>query len=312
MAEGASAGGGGRGTGWQLAVYRCARDHPALFPSLAAAHLVACAALGASWPVVTAAAALAATGFVWGYATRALRPLAWRPAQARDFRRGEYGSLWDALSGDLPRAAFAVAGASGEAALDGGGREAAAAVIDRTAIAAGDVVVEIGCGIGRIAAHVAPRCARYVGVDVAANMLALARRRLVGRDNVGLVLVGGNDLAALADASADVVFATVVFPHIDEWDRWRYVSEAFRVLRPGGRLYVDNVDLEGDLGWSIFDFLAGAYRPPERPPHISRASTGAELAAYLERAGFGSVALHRLPPLVAATGVKPVAAPCSG
>ena len=31
--------------------------------------------------------------------------------------------------------------------------------------------------------------------------------------------------------------------HLDEWDRYRYLTEFFRVLGPGGVVYVDNFDL---------------------------------------------------------------------
>jgi hypothetical protein len=40
--------------------------------------------------------------------------------------------------------------------------------------------------------------------------------------------------------------------HLDEIDRWRYVQESFRVLRPGGRLFVDTIDIESNEGWGMF------------------------------------------------------------
>ena len=47
-----------------------------------------------------------------------------------------------------------------------------------------------------------------------------------------LVEISGYDLSGVADASVDVVYCTVVFMHLESWDRYNYISEAFRVLRP--------------------------------------------------------------------------------
>ena len=37
----------------------------------------------------------------------------------------------------------------------------------------------------------------------------------------------------IADSSIDVVYSTVVFMHLESWDRYAYVKEARRVLPPG-------------------------------------------------------------------------------
>ena len=92
---------------------------------------------------------------------------------------------------------------------------------------------------------------------------------------------------------------------MDEVDRWRYVEEAFRVLRTGGRIYIDNTDLESDAGWASFLTDFQQFQPEERPPYRPSPSTASELITYLSRAGFGAIRSHRRPPLVIATGVKP-------
>lgn len=104
----------------------------------------------------------------------------------------------------------------------------------------GGRVLEIGCGTGRIGAHIAPHCRRWTGADVSVNMLRFARRDLGALGNVNLVRLNGFDLTGVADCSQDAVYCSAVFMHLDEWDRFRYVQESLRTLRPGGRLFVDN------------------------------------------------------------------------
>jgi SAM-dependent methyltransferase len=119
-------------------------------------------------------------------------------------------------------------------------------------------------------------------------MLVHAARRLEGLPNVDLVAISGHDLAPVPDASVDVVYCTVVFMHLEEWDRFSYVREAHRVLRPGGRFFCDNVNLDSEDGWKVFQASA-AFAPEQRPAHISRCSTAPEIACFLRRAGFRDV-----------------------
>ena len=90
----------------------------------------------------------------------------------------------------------------------------------------------------------------------------------------------------LQDASVDMVYSTIVFKHLEGWNRYTYVCEAFRVLRPGGRLMVDNINLPGEAGFAYFDQLRQTFVPDARPPGISKTSTPRELARYFERTDF--------------------------
>jgi hypothetical protein len=93
--------------------------------------------------------------------------------------------------------------------------------------------------------------------------------------------------------------------HLYEWDRFRYVKEAWRVLRPGGRCYFDNIDLTSSKGWEVFED-SNAYRPDERPAYLAMTSTADELRTYGLRAGFDRVETPRWDDAwVAVTGVKP-------
>ena len=91
--------------------------------------------------------------------------------------------------------------------------------------------------------------------------------------------------------------------HLDEWERFNYVRESFRVLKPGGRIYIDNVDLTSDEGWGFFMQVA-AIPPAERPAAVSKSSTPIELETFLARAGFQSITTERGGIFVSSAAVK--------
>ncbi len=166
-----------------------------------------------------------------------------------------------------------------------------------------DVVLEIGCGVGRVGMVIAPLCKQWIGCDVSGNMLKHASNRLSAYENVSFIELSGFDLKPVADQSVDMVYCTVVFCHLDEWDRFYYVREAYRILRPGGRIFVDNFNLCSDEGWLVFEQHL-AIPPNQRPPHISKSSTPQEIETYLRRAGFHSVTVEQCGTWVRGWGVK--------
>jgi ubiquinone/menaquinone biosynthesis C-methylase UbiE len=160
--------------------------------------------------------------------------------------------VWDSLSSSQVQASEAATGLTDEQLLVTAGRKCAEDLIELVEITETDEVLEIGCGVGRVDLILSTRCRSWTGADISSNMLRHAAGRLAGLSNVTLVHLSGMGLVEMRSESFDVIYSTNVFAHIDELDRWRYVEEGFRVLRPGGRIYVDNVDLEDDSGWSLF------------------------------------------------------------
>jgi ubiquinone/menaquinone biosynthesis C-methylase UbiE len=218
--------------------------------------------------------------------------------------RSEYKKVWSALSTTPDQAKLHVIGVTDEEALRATGEQTLGFLQESVGIREDDVVLEIGCGIGRVGRMVAPLCRKWIGCDVASNMLSLAAKRLRDLSNVQLQEISGYNLSGVADASVDVVYCTVVFMHLESWDRYNYIIEALRVLRPKGRIYVDNINLCSDGGWKVFE-IHRAMCSTNRPAHMTQNSTPQEIQTYLERAGFSDVQIRTNDDWVRASGIKP-------
>lgn len=99
-----------------------------------------------------------------------------------------------------------------------------------------DIVVEIGCGVGRLTRAIAPEVGEVFAFDLSAEMLAIARSS-VEAANASFRRAETPALAEIADGSADAFVAYCVFQHLPDLGVLRaYLNTAARVLKPGGRL----------------------------------------------------------------------------
>jgi SAM-dependent methyltransferase len=232
------------------------------------------------------------------------RPRIFIPPAMPGFRRSEYKALWNSVSVSEDAAKMAVSGDVDEDNYKRTGRHTVEMLQDCVGIRPDDVVLEIGAGVGRVGAILAPLCREWIGTDVSENMINHMKRRLKGLENARIVEISGFDLRAVGDQTIDVVYCTVVFMHLEQWDRYNYISEGFRILKPGGRMLVDNVNLASDEGWKFFEMVR-ALPPSERPPQISVASTPQELEVYFQRAGFSDIRQQERSLWTVTYGVKP-------
>jgi SAM-dependent methyltransferase len=104
---------------------------------------------------------------------------------------------------------------------------------ERRPLAAGDRVLEVGCGLGQYLAKAAERVEHVVGVDICLPFLVLTRKRLAGR---GLLVAAEAERLPFPSGSFAAVIAADVIEHLA--DQRRSLAEMGRVLQPGGPLFL--------------------------------------------------------------------------
>src|SRR5262245_13304699 len=109
-------------------------------------------------------------------------------------------------------------------------------VLDRLRLTGDELVIDVGCGTGRLTEHVARRVprGRVVGVDLSANMLQTAREYLTPIAGARVALVQADASALPFHQTADAIFSTATFHWVLDHDA--LFKGLFDALKPGGRL----------------------------------------------------------------------------
>jgi ubiquinone/menaquinone biosynthesis C-methylase UbiE len=137
-------------------------------------------------------------------------------------------------------------------------------VLERCGIpTTGRVMVELGCGAGRMTANFARRYDRVLALDLSSEMLQRAREIHSQTENILWLRVGGADLTCLASESADFLFSYLVLQHLPGEELvFSYIREMLRVLRLGGAFlfqfngsHKPTMNLRGRLAWGMVDAL---------------------------------------------------------
>jgi SAM-dependent methyltransferase len=149
-------------------------------------------------------------------------------------------------------------------------------------VESGMKVLDLGCGDGNTAIPEAQLGADVLGVDIAANLVAAAQKRIqdLGLSNIRVQEGDACDLHPLADGSFDLVVS--IFGAMFAPKPFDVAKEMVRVTRPGGRIVMGNW-IPGDptLVAQILKTSA-AYAPPPPEGFISPMLWGVE-SHVLER-----------------------------
>jgi SAM-dependent methyltransferase len=118
----------------------------------------------------------------------------------------------------------------------------------------GHSVVDIGCGSGRLAFQLKSIAdLSYLGTDVVPELLGYAGK-ITQRPGWTFALTDGTTIPCAGD-SADFVCFFSVFTHLRHEDTYRYLEEARRVLKPGGRIVFSFLEFYIFSHWAAFQRL---------------------------------------------------------
>ncbi|MCG8619935.1 MAG: arsenite methyltransferase [Desulfobacterales bacterium] len=158
-------------------------------------------------------------------------------------------------------------------------------------IKAGETVVDLGSGAGfdcfLAAEKVGPE-GRVIGVDMTPEMISRARRNKekTGADNVNFRL-GEIEHLPVGDNTSDLIISNCVINLSPE--KASVFSEAFRVLRPGGRIAISDILALKPLPEKLAEDLAMI------SSCIGGAATVADTEALLASAGFSDIRITTRP-----------------
>ncbi|SFA51547.1 Ubiquinone/menaquinone biosynthesis C-methylase UbiE [Parageobacillus thermantarcticus] len=158
-----------------------------------------------------------------------------------------------------------------------------------TELKPGEVVLDLGCGAGFdcfLAARQVGETGRVIGVDMTPEMISKARSNADkgGFTNTEFRL-GEIEYLPVADGSVDVIISNCVINLSP--DKPRVFKEAYRVLKPGGRLVISDVVATAELPPEIKNNMDVLYSGC-----VSGTASIGELESMLQQSGFTQITIE--------------------
>jgi len=152
-------------------------------------------------------------------------------------------------------------------------------------------VLEMGCGTGTTALHLAPFTGRLLATDLSAEMIAIAKEKLASQPTPQLSF-------ALADADG-AMFGSAIYDRVLAFNMLHLVSDldqtlavAAQALRPGG-LLISKTACVAEMNPLIQHLALPLMRAIGKVPHVVQCLNEAQLRTALTRQGLEVVSVER-------------------
>ncbi len=155
-------------------------------------------------------------------------------------------------------------------------------------LADGQLVVDVGCGSGRLAIQMAHfKGIRYIGCDIVERLVDSASK-LANRPDWGFHVTQGVGIPCESGA-ADFVCFFSVFTHLLHEDTFRYFREAARSLKEGGLMVFSFLEFRMPNHWSVF---LATVDSSSYGQHLNQFIDRDGISMWAERTGFEIVSIH--------------------
>jgi ubiquinone/menaquinone biosynthesis C-methylase UbiE len=103
-------------------------------------------------------------------------------------------------------------------------------------------IVDLGCGTGFYTVELAKHATKVIAIDPSPEMLGVLKEKLGDQQNVEIIEEPVSALRDLPPASVDGVMCCLVIDHLGGFDLLNALRDIRSVLRPGGWLYITDVN----------------------------------------------------------------------
>jgi ubiquinone/menaquinone biosynthesis C-methylase UbiE len=145
------------------------------------------------------------------------------------------------------------------------------------------IVLDVGCGIGRVMKFVAPNCREIIGVDKSSLILKRAKSELTNFKNCHFYRHDFEGFNVLPHDSLDLIYSFYTLQHMEKEDAYICLRRMQRLLKPNGHIYLQFPDFTSDHYFSLFEEYSlsgskyGARVRAYTKPEIEKMFAGAKI-----------------------------------